>query len=163
MIETILTLVIVFFAITLFGHVSHYCLHQKWSGRLNRAHMTHHLKLYPPSDYVSDVYRNPGKDNTVIIFAMLSLPVLITPILLCLIGKLSIFLTIVAVVEMLVVGLLHDRIHDAFHLTKSIWHKVPGFKRWNRLHYLHHVDMQTNFGIFSFHWDKIFGTYWSKN
>lgn len=159
MMETFLTLVIVFFAITLFGHVSHYCLHQKWSGKLNRAHMAHHLKLYPPSDYVSDVYRNPGKDNTVFIFAAMGAPLIIAPIILFIMGKLSLFLTIISVIEMLFVGLLHDRIHDSFHLTKSFWHKLPGYRKWNELHFIHHIDMSKNYGIFWFFYDKLFSTF----
>lgn len=63
MIAIALTILIAFLATTLFGHVVHWALHQKWTGSVNQSHMTHHLKLYPPSDYLSDSYRHAGKDD----------------------------------------------------------------------------------------------------
>jgi sterol desaturase/sphingolipid hydroxylase (fatty acid hydroxylase superfamily) len=159
----ILVSLIVFVITTLFGHVVHWSLHQKWTGKLNDAHMTHHLRLYPPSDYVSEIYRNPGKDNTVIIFGAAAIPLLCVPTILFLIGWLSLFLATLATAEMLFIGFMHDRIHDAFHVTKSFWHRLPGFSKWNDLHYLHHIDMSKNYGIFFFGWDWVFNTLWKKS
>jgi sterol desaturase/sphingolipid hydroxylase (fatty acid hydroxylase superfamily) len=163
MIEVILVSLIVFVITTLFGHVVHWSLHQGWAGKLNDAHMTHHIRLYPPSDYVSDVYRSPGKDNTVFIFGAAAIPLVITPLVLLLLGYISVFIMVWATVEMLVIGYMHDGIHDAFHVRKSFWHRVPGYSRWAELHYLHHVDMKTNYGIFFFGWDMVFNTLWKKN
>lgn len=158
MLEFILISILVFFATTLFGHVTHWSLHQKFTGRLNKSHMTHHLILYPISNYMSNQYRDAGKDNTVRIFALASVPMLSIPILLLLFGKISLFIALWSMVEMIILGLLHDTIHDSFHLHKSIWKKFPGYKRWGKYHYLHHVDMQKNFGIFNFFWDRVFRT-----
>lgn len=159
MIAVTLTSIIVFLGITFFGHWSHYMLHQPWSGKLYKAHMTHHFKLYPPEDYVSDVYRDPGKDNTVYIFLALSSPLFLIPIGLYLLGWISLGIFILAIIEMLFIGYLHDRIHDAFHIRKNIWRYLPWFRKWDELHYTHHINVQSNFGIFTFHWDKLFGTY----
>lgn len=158
MIGLILTSVIVFLFTTLFGQIAHWSLHQKFMGSLNKSHMTHHLTLYPPSDYKSDTYRDPGKDSTVKIFALLSIPVVALPFVLFFFGKISLFLALFSLAEMLVLGYLHDKIHDSFHLNKTLWQYVPGYTGWAKLHYLHHVDMQKNFGIFTFFWDRVFKT-----
>jgi sterol desaturase/sphingolipid hydroxylase (fatty acid hydroxylase superfamily) len=166
MFSILVTALVAFFISSLFGYVVHRALHQKWTGRLNRKHMTHHLTLYPPTDYLSDEYRQAGQDNTVRIFALAALPLVLTPIVLGLTGLLSLPLVITALVVMGVMGFLHDYIHDRFHIRNHFLTRVPGvrviFQYWNRLHYLHHIDMQKNFGIFLFHWDHVFRTFWKE-
>jgi sterol desaturase/sphingolipid hydroxylase (fatty acid hydroxylase superfamily) len=151
----------VFLITTLFGYVVHRSLHQSWTGKLNRAHMTHHLKLYPPSDFYSEKYRDPGGDNTVKIFAFAAVPIVAFPIILGVLGILPLGLTIISVVEMLFIGWLHDYLHDSFHILEHPLLRFRLFRHWIDLHYLHHVKMQTNFGIFSFIWDRVFRTFWN--
>jgi len=146
---------------TLFGYVVHRSLHQSWTGKLNHAHMTHHMKLYPPSDFYSEKYRDPGSDSTVKIFAIAAIPVVALPIILGILGILPLGLAILSVVEMLSIGWLHDYLHDAYHITNHPLTKFKLFKHWIDLHYLHHIKMQTNFGIFSFFWDRVFRTFWN--
>lgn len=166
MIAILITAIVCFFFVSLFGYIVHRSLHQPWTGRFNQKHMTHHLILYPASDYTSDAYRNAGKDNTIITFAFLSLPVVGTPIVLGILGILPLPLVITALIVMGLMGFLHDYIHDAFHVKNHFLGRIPGFRNifayWNRLHYLHHVDMQKNFGIFLFHWDHVFKTFWKE-
>jgi len=154
------TVIFIFF----FGYVVHWSLHQSWMGTFNNSHMTHHLKLYPPEDYSSDSYRWAGKDSTVWIFAVASIPVLAVPVILFFAGVLSLFTTIAVLATMLGQGFLHNYIHDAFHVKNHWMNRVPVLKdifhRWNHLHYLHHVDMSKNYGIFAFFFDRLFGTYW---
>ncbi len=163
----LLTILITFVLITLFGFVVHWGLHQPWAGKYNNAHMTHHLKLYPPEDFTSESYRHAGKDNTVVTFAVASIPMILTPIVLGLLGILSWPLAITVVVVELVLGFLHDHIHNAFHIKNHWMSRVPVlrdiFQVWARLHYLHHVDMTKNYGIFVFHWDRIFRTFWKAS
>ena len=144
--------------------MAHKALHQSWAGRFNSSHMTHHVTLYPPEDYLSTKYRNAGKDDTFWIFAVISLPLLLTPIILCVFNILSLSLTIISLVEMLFIGWLNTYLHNSMHIENHILTRIPIvkdiFAQWNRLHYLHHVDMQKNFGIFSFSWDKLLKTYW---
>lgn len=164
MLAILITALIAFFVSSLFGYVVHRALHQPWTGKLNQSHMAHHITLYPPTDYLSDVYRHAGKDNTVKIFAMASMPLVLTPIILGILGILPLALVITVLVVMGLMGFLHNYLHDAFHVRNHFLTRIPGFKvifdRWNDLHYLHHVDMQKNFGIFLFHWDHIFRTFW---
>ena len=162
-----LTILIAFFVSSLFGYIAHWSLHQKWAGRLNVLHMTHHLKLYPPSDYLSSVYRDAGKDNTTKVFAMLSIPLVLTPIILGVLNILPLALVLITILVMAAMGFLHDYLHDAFHIKDHSLTKIKGlrvlFGHWNHLHYLHHVDMQKNFGIFLFHWDHVFRTFWKDD
>lgn len=164
MLYIFLTAIIAFFTTSLFGYVVHRALHQTWAGRFNQAHMTHHLVMYPCHDYLSDVYRSAGKDNTVKTFAICAIPLVAIPILLVIFGVIPLSLTVTALLVMGIMGFLHNYIHDAFHIRNHFLTRIPViraiFGHWNALHYLHHIDMQKNFGIFLFHWDHIFRTYW---
>lgn len=163
MLAVLITIVLTYFFTTLFGYIVHWSLHQSWAGRFNKSHMTHHLTLYPPSDFTSEKYRSAGKDSTFITFAVASIPIVLLPMLLAWFGVLPLHIVIVSVVLMVSIGLLHDHLHNIFHLKYHWIYKVPVIRlimdRWVRLHYLHHEDMSKNFGIFSFHWDHIFRTY----
>lgn len=167
MLAIILTILVTFFTCSLFGYIAHWSLHQHWAGRLNRLHMTHHQTLYPPKDYLSRVYRDAGKDNTTKVFAMLSVPLVVLPVILGIFGILPLALVLIAILVMAAMGFLHDYLHDAFHIEGHVLTKIKGVKAvfgyWNHLHYLHHVDMQKNFGIFLFHWDHIFRTFWQDH
>lgn len=160
----LLTILISFFVSSLFGYVVHWMLHQTWSGKLNNSHMAHHLTLYPPSDYQSDAYRNAGKNNTVRIFAIFAIPIVLTPIVLGILGVLPLTLVAIAITIMALMSLSHNYLHDAFHIRNHFLTRIPVvkdiFAGWSHLHYLHHVKMGSNFGIFLFHWDRVLGTFW---
>lgn len=166
MLAILLTALITFFFSTLFGYVVHRSLHRPWTGVFNQRHMTHHLTLYPPSDYLSEKYRDAGKDNTVITFAIVSSPVVATPIVLGILGILPLSLVITAIAMMALVSFLHSYLHDTFHIRDHFFTRLPIIKtlfaRWVQLHYLHHVNMATNFGIFLFHWDHLFKSFWDN-
>ena len=166
MLAILFAAVITFFIASLFGYVVHRSLHQSWTGRFHQAHMTHHLRLYPPEDYVSDTYRNAGKDNTVLIFGAAAIPLFAGVILLGVFGILPVSLMITALTVMVVMSFLHSYLHDAFHIRNHWLHRMPiigmWFSRWTHIHWLHHVRMGTNYGIFLFHWDHAFHTYWEE-
>jgi sterol desaturase/sphingolipid hydroxylase (fatty acid hydroxylase superfamily) len=164
MVGFVLTILGSYIATTLFGYIVHWSLHQKWAGSFNQSHMTHHLKLYPASDYLSDKYRDAGKDSTPKFFFFAALPTLILPvILLHFLGVLTWGLTILAMCVMFGVGLMKNYLHDAFHIRNHVLTKVPVIKTWFnnlvRLHYYHHVDMSKNFGISTFLWDRVFKSF----
>lgn len=163
MLAVFLTILISFLVTTLFGYAIHWSLHQTWAGQFNVAHMTHHLKLYPPEDFTSDVYRHAGKDSTPKFFAVAAIPLILTPILLWAFGVLALHLAVIVLVVEGTMGFLHDYIHDAFHINNHWMSRVPVlkdiFKKWVDIHYVHHVDMTKNYGIFTFLWDRLIGTY----
>lgn len=162
MLMGLFALILVFILVSFFGYVVHWLLHQSFMGRWNKAHMTHHEVLYPPCDYFSETYRHAGKDNTFIPFAIASLPLLGLPWVLLGFGVISFPLTIIIVLEMLLIGFLHDYLHETFHVPSHWLNRFKTVKKWNKRHYQHHVRMETNFGIFFFVWDRLFGTF-NKN
>lgn len=64
---------------------------------------------------------------------------------------------------MIIVGLIHDVVHDSFHVKKHFLSRViPTYEIMRRYHFIHHVNMKKNFGIYSFVWDRIFQTFKSN-
>ena len=156
---TVLALCIGFIVTTFAGHMIHWAIHQSWAGKLHTAHMTHHLKLYPVSDFLSDEYRSPGKDNTVFTFLWFAVPFFILPVVLYIDGMIPLVAMVLLFVELIIVGWMHDYFHDAFHIRDHFLKRFAYFRRLTDLHYVHHIDMQKNFGIFLFWWDKAFASF----
>ncbi len=143
-----------------FGYWLHRALHQSWMGVLHRAHMMHHLVLYPPTNFSSETYRDAGKDNSTWTFLAIGLPLLCSPLLLALFTDLIGWMSAIWLVLVIGgVGLLHSFIHDWIHLKAHWFHWILGTKRLINLHKIHHVDMGKNYGIFSFWWDKLNKTF----
>ena len=159
----VITIIISLVITTLFGHVIHWALHQSWSGKVHQSHMTHHLKLYPSTDFVSLKYRSAGKDSTPKFFFVAALPLILAPIILYFCGVVSLIIMITILLVEGLMGFLHDYLHDAFHIKNHWLSNLPAIKHWFArlitLHYQHHINMQSNFGIFSFIWDRILGTF----
>lgn len=141
------------------GYLVHKLFHQRWAGFTAKSHLIHHTEKYPPTDLISDKYRAAGKNTTVLLFIPVILAALGFTALLGYLGVLSIFYSVLGVAEILVISVAHNALHDAFHVRESWLHKVPGFKRMQDLHFEHHFNMGSNFGIFDFTWDKVFKTY----
>jgi sterol desaturase/sphingolipid hydroxylase (fatty acid hydroxylase superfamily) len=143
---------------TFLGYVIHWNFHQRW-GYGYKKHMAHHLKLYPPGDLISYDYREAGDDSTARMFIVLFSPILLGVVLLTAFHVISIMVGVAVFSTMGIVGILNDGLHDSFHVKRSMWHLFPGFQRLQKIHNTHHYHMGTNYGIFSFMWDKVFGTY----
>lgn len=113
--------------------------------------MYHHNVLYPKDDLVSDKYRNAGKNNSVYLFVLPSLVILAIPIY---------FHLWYLVIEMLLLGWMHNYFHDATHIRNHYLNRFSLFRRWKQLHFKHHLDTSKNYGIFFFLFDRIFGSFW---
>lgn len=144
---------------TFFDHVVHWALHQRWAGIAHRAHMEHHLELYPPGNLSSDTYRVAKWYHRGAL--------LFTPPTLAILGAAGglVWLTrapwwVLAVFAGFVVSfaLVNDWFHDSFHVRKHPLMRFRWYRKLRKLHYLHHNDMATNFGIVTLAWDVAFGT-----
>lgn len=155
----LLIIIITFFCLTLIGHLVHYSLHQKWMGQFHKSHMVHHLELYPSYDYFSDKYRSAGKHSTFVFFLPLALIFLGIPLTLYFLGIIPLWFSVLLFLEILIVSYAHDYIHDAFHIRGHFLNKNQYFRELSFLHYVHHVDMSKNFGIYLFLWDRLFKSY----
>jgi sterol desaturase/sphingolipid hydroxylase (fatty acid hydroxylase superfamily) len=162
---------------SLLAWVTHWVMHQRWSGFAYRIHLHHH-KLYPPSSLLADTYRDVGKSrrieqslgllgvihqfadtNSAILFVpAITLGFGLYALVLWALGV-KLWLIGIAAAEVLTLGVAHEWLHTHFHLTKSWLRQFETFNRWQRLHFLHHRDTRANLGILWFAWDKLFGTY----
>lgn len=160
MLSALLVGIVTYLLTSLLGYVVHWTIHQRWAGAAYKAHRAHHIDLYPPGRLISDTYLSAGKQSTVYTFLLAFAPLLLLPIVLCLAGVFTWGMALSAVLAMGAVGLLNDVIHDSFHV-KGHWlgRIIPGYGRMRELHFVHHVNMKRNFGIYSFIWDRIFRTY----
>lgn len=154
MLGTIVALAIGFMVFEAVGYGFHRLLHTRWTGSLNKAHMTHHLKLYPPEDYLSNPYRGAGADNTTYRFVAAALVVALA---IALVFPWSISLPLLG--ELALVGALNSYVHDSTHIRGHWLERFWIYRRWRALHYQHHVDMTRNYGIVTFLVDRVAGTY----
>jgi sterol desaturase/sphingolipid hydroxylase (fatty acid hydroxylase superfamily) len=147
------------------GYWSHRFFHSPKSGMLYLAHKNHHFLQYPKSNLLSsptEGYRSAGKDNTTYLFAAVFAPIVICAILLMVFKIIPVGIGVLILSEMAIVSIINEFLHSAFHLSKSIWHYFPGFKKLQKLHFIHHHRVLSNLGIYSYAWDRIFGTYRDK-
>ncbi len=146
---------IAYFVIQGVGYGVHRIAHSPRGGALHRAHRVHHEQLYPPEDFLSDSYRAPpASDSSVVGFlpyvvALVGIGWLVLP------ARLAAVLTL----ETALVGWLNDQVHVALHLRGHWMERLPWFARLRALHWQHHRDTRTNFGIFSWAWDHVIGTF----
>lgn len=161
---TVAIVTIVSFIVSNFlGYWIHWAIHQKWSGPFYRAHMQHHLELYPVGNLTSTNYRDAHWYNRG--------PFLFTPPFIALmmftVGLAHIFsapMWIVVEIAFMIVlfGYINDWVHDSFHLKNHVLSRYRYYRIARRAHLMHHVRMNKNYGIISFEWDKIFGTAYQK-
>jgi sterol desaturase/sphingolipid hydroxylase (fatty acid hydroxylase superfamily) len=163
MLALLLTILVSFLVSALFGYSAHWLLHQKIAGPFNKAHIEHHEILYPHDDYQSDVYRATSKNSAPIFFAIMGIPLILTPIALYYFRLLPWYLALISLVAMVIFGFLSNYLHDSFHIRNHWLNYIPiiktPFKKWVLLHWIHHFDQRSNFGIFCFWFDRIFGTF----
>lgn len=144
----------------LFGHLVHWALHQPWAGVFHRAHMDHHLVQYPPGDLTSDRYRTVNWRH--------SGTFLFTPPLLAILGAVGgllwglgapAWVLVTLGITLVGFGLVNDYVHDSFHVRRHPLNRYGWYRRLRRLHFVHHVDMGSNYGIVTMVYDRVFGTF----
>lgn len=151
----ILTLFIGFFVVQYLGYWTHRLLHRPELACPARAHAQHHEIHYTPDDYLSDIYREPPlKDRPIwyylpgaLVFTGLSL------------WLLPLYLAIPLIAELAFLGWLNDYLHGAFHLRNHWLERFKWFWRLRKLHWQHHREENTDYGIFSWFPDKLHKTF----
>lgn len=157
--EIVGTALLVYTVGGLLGYAVHWMFHQSWSGPLYRLHRMHHDRLYPAGDFLSDVYRGAGVNNTAPWFTAILVAVL-APAFLAL-WKLGVpgGLILFAAAESTAIGMANNWVHDSLHIRGHFLERFRAFRVWRTAHRVHHANVATNLGIFTFGWDKIFGTF----
>ena len=134
------------------GYLMHYLMHKFDT----EAHRVHH-EVYTPDDYTSEKYRSPGWGPTLLQHAMYAIPIVPALALTAWLFPI-VFLPLVLGV-MGATALASAYIHDAFHIEGHWLCSYAWFNRLKYTHKLHHVDPETNLGIFDLTTDKMFKSY----
>lgn len=149
-----ITIIITFIVGEFLGYAIHRLTHKFVNSGLHRRHMTHHLKFYPRGRLVSVAYLYAKQDS----FTVLFLPIILILIATCWL-VFPLYLWITVSVSMLLDGLLNDYIHKCVHLQRTWLMRFKWFKTLRTLHFLHHRQMDRNYGIYQLFLDKLFKTY----
>jgi sterol desaturase/sphingolipid hydroxylase (fatty acid hydroxylase superfamily) len=153
-IKILLSLVFGFFFTEIVGYFFHRVIHFPITGPLYRAHMAHHLKLYPPEDYLSSTYRAAGAESTTYRFIVAGVV-----IGLFMLWLLPLWFALPVAFDMALFGFVNSYMHDSLHIRGHWMERFEHFKWLRRVHFQHHVDMGRDFGIITFTSDKVAGTY----
>jgi sterol desaturase/sphingolipid hydroxylase (fatty acid hydroxylase superfamily) len=153
-IKVLLSLIFGFLFTEVVGYFFHRFLHSKKSGGLGKAHMTHHVKLYPPWDLYSDKYRDAGGDSTTLRFLALGVVIGVTLLVFT-----PFWFSVPMAFDLAFIGFLNDYIHTTVHLHPHFLGKFKLFRRLRALHMTHHLHVQKNLGILTFTTDRLFKTY----
>ena len=145
--------ILIFLIGTFIGHALHWAMHKKWSGKLYKIHRAHH-KLYTYNNYYSIRYRSAGKDNSALYFVPL-IALIVGSLILLAPSEFRLWLLL----ESIAIGSINEILHINFHLDDSWLKKFKWFRKLNDLHKQHHRKVNTNYGIFWFGWDRVFGSY----
>ena len=127
--------------------------HWPGAGKLYRIHVYSHHGIYSADNLVMDKYSADEESVTHYYY----LPVAVIEVIAFLALPLGMFIT--HVVAILSSYWAHLYVHEQFHLSKTWLARFAWFKRQRRLHLLHHRDTTANFGLLSFVWDRLMGTY----
>jgi sterol desaturase/sphingolipid hydroxylase (fatty acid hydroxylase superfamily) len=149
-----------YIATSFLGYVFHYLFHQPYFGKFYEIHKAHHL-LYPPNDFYSEKYRKVLGGDTSLLFGIVFSPFILIVILLSVFGIFNVLATISALIAAIIAGWLNDFMHSQYHLFDAVI-KLDKFKYFRYLkekHLIHHQFPNKNYGIYSFLFDKVFGTY----
>lgn len=143
------------FVLITYAHFSHKLLHSKITGKYNKSHMAHHILLYPKHNCFSDTYRSAGKNDSSRFFILFGMPIIIIPIIMYAVGSITGFSLICSLLTTLFFGVFNDLCHMYYHTNHHFLDKFHICREMKRLHFLHHVKMQRNFGITNFLFDKV--------
>ena len=136
------------------GIFTHWLGHRRWIPWWYRAHMEHHLHIYPPSKFLTDEYQPTESKNA----KAYAFTILLSPFIGCYFTGLNLKTYLVGLG--LSTGLLKiaDELHKAVHRKNTCLEKYNWFQDIRTLHYYHHKgDMKHNYGISNFFWDYILG------
>jgi hypothetical protein len=127
--------------------------HWPGAGKLYQTHVYSHHGIYSGENLIAEKYNDEEKSVTHYYFV----PVAVLEVFAFLALPLGIFIT--HVVAILSSYWAHLYVHEQFHLSKTRLARFAWFKRKRKLHLLHHRDTSANFGVLSFVWDRLMGTY----
>lgn len=160
MVEIVLVLLIFGYGVVkgeLVGYLYHRALHSPRLGLLHEKHMQHHSMMYPLGHLVSDTYKHPPGFSTVALFA----PIFITMAVLHY-WLLPVYLFVSYLIAISAAAFVNESLHRVLHIRHPWVARFKWFTRLRLKHFRHHVDMETNYGIWHFAYDRLFRTHWGN-
>lgn len=117
-----------------------------------RAHAKGHHGKYRPSNLLTDTWID-SEQHVMWYYSIPVVPVLI----------LLIFFASVEIVTGFSCGLVfsiwwHIFLHKQFHLKNSFFEKYSWFQKKRELHFIHHLNVKTNYAIIEYWIDNLMGT-----
>jgi sterol desaturase/sphingolipid hydroxylase (fatty acid hydroxylase superfamily) len=138
--------------VDLAGYWLHRWVHRRSAGPMHRAHMTHHLRNYPPGAFFSDRYRSAGADSLAVWLAPFGMVYAVAWL------ALGLPHPVAALVGGAVSAGLSSVVHDLTHILGSVvWH-LPLTRGMAVRHHAHHFQMRRNYGVLTDVWDRLFRT-----
>lgn len=142
--------VVSFFISELAGYIVHKLAHWPKTGLLYETHLVHHFKHYPPKRYTSKRYL--GNLRTSFIWWFIPAFLLIGILAWCIL-PLSLFIT--ALATMSTAAIVNTTLHDSFHVENHWLKRFKWHQRLVIIHYIHHINVKKNLGIYFFFFDVI--------
>lgn len=153
----------------LLGYFLHMLLHSNKIKWLSYNHMYHHLHDYPATGKLRSEKYVSGARNRFNFFGIGMEWFIPGTLLVIFLITIMTLLGIKVLTQIIFIGsilfwvfLMFNYMHDAMHLKKFWMGNLKWFKKVRRLHDIHHLNMQTNYGICFFFLDKLFGTFRNK-
>ena len=151
-----------YFVVLVLFYAWHWLAHQKFTGRMYKIHMEHHLKSFPPSIFygrpgvVKEVYgfevptlwnlMDPRRSTNFTfahegpLYIMLAIAVTIARVVVgCSWPTIAFFL-----VMSVVMGVVGSALHSSFHVRGFQLEGYQWYRELRTLHYLHHLGMRKN-------------------
>ena len=155
MLEVILLLIGGYVFTQTAGHCIHWVLHRTWAGPIHISHNDHHRRKYTPKDFLDTKYRYVDEGNSPFIYYAIPAVIFVA------LGfyLLPFHWALILSVELALVAFANDWIHLQLHIDGHWLERYRWFWRCRDLHWQHHVNEGTNYGIFSFFTDKLFGSF----
>lgn len=149
----LLVILLSYLYVDLMGYLIHKLVHSNLIPSMKQAHKTHHT-LYTHKDFLDTTYRDAEGDNLLFYYMPFALLSILFAYLFMNIVSFFVFLVILSLF-----GFGNDIIHTQIHLTNTRLIKYNWFRKLRFLHIQHHKHHDTNYGILSLLFDKVFGTF----
>jgi sterol desaturase/sphingolipid hydroxylase (fatty acid hydroxylase superfamily) len=127
--------------------------HHPMGGKIFRNHINFHHTHYSDAHLVSRTYLGDEGNTT---------PYFFIPVFLvggCAYFLLPLNLFVVMVIASAASFYAHVFFDKEYHVEGSRLQRFAWFRRRQELHFVHHRQANSNFGVIHFFWDKILGTY----
>jgi|SRR5579864_8465477 len=133
-----------------------YLGHSRLGGRFFKNHIQFHHTHYAGDHVISNRYLDNGDNNT--LFFVMPVAVLVG------LGYWFLRLDLLAVqlAAMSLSFYAHYYLDNQYHVEGSWLSHFPWFRRKQHLHFIHHRDANCNFAVIDFFWDRLLGTYRSR-